>query len=150
MRHALLACVITVAIAVPCAAQDEKSSVKPARKGDAITVKGCLAGGALEATESEALDATGLLVSGMTFRLTGDKNLLKDLREKHDRHVVSVRGVLKSDLPQQEGQSRNVGRMRITIGGVTPTPNSPHAETRRPLPVLEVKSFNGGDTGCGR
>jgi hypothetical protein len=86
----------------------------------------------------------------MTFRLTGKKDLLKQLREKHDRQVVSVRGVLKSDLPREEGQSRNVGRMRITIGGATPNPNSPYAETRRVLPVLEVRSFDGGETSCAR
>jgi hypothetical protein len=108
-----------------------------------------LRGGALEATESEALDATGLLAGGLTFRLTGDKSLLKQLREKHDGKVVEVRGVLKSDLPHPSGGSQSLGKMRIRIGAPTPSPNSPDAESRRVLPVLEVKSFDGaGATAC--
>ncbi|MGH9370855.1 MAG: hypothetical protein ACRD15_04925 [Vicinamibacterales bacterium] len=150
MRNVVLACMLLVAMSARGSAQDDKPSAKPAQKGDTITVKGCLAGGALEATEADALDGTGLLALGLTFRLTGDKSLMKQLKEKHDRKLVVVKGVLKSDLPHEEGQSRSVGRMRITIGGASPNPNSPYAENRRALPVLEVKSFDGGTTSCAR
>ncbi len=147
----LVVIVLVAAMSSLAVAQEEKTPAKPAEKGDTITVKGCLDGGALVATESGALDSTGLLAAGLTFRLTGDKAVLKELREKHDHKVVSVRGVLKSDLPRQEGQSRSVGRMRITIGGANPNPNSPHAESRRSLPVLEAKSFEAvADISCGR
>jgi len=142
--------ILTLAMTVAAAAQQEKPASKPVQKGDTIAVKGCLAGGALEATESEALDSAGWLAGGLTFRLTGDKALLKQLREKHDRKLVAVKGVLKSDRPQEAGQSRNVGRTRITIGGEVPNPNSPDVQSRRALPVLEVKSFDGGSTPCGR
>jgi hypothetical protein len=134
-------------------AQDEKQpGAKAPKKGDTITVKGCLDGGVLVATESDALEATGLLATGITFRLTGDKRLLKELRDEHDHRVMSVRGVLKSDLPRLEGQSRNLGRMRITIGGANPNPNSPQAmESRRSLPVLEARTFERvADITCGR
>jgi hypothetical protein len=143
MRTAVLVGAIVVAASLTGVAQDEKGRSKPVRKGDTISVTGCLRGSALEATESDALEATGVLVGGMTFRLTGDKNLVKQLREKHDGKVVAVKGVLKSDLPQQSGQSRSVGKMRIAIGAPAPSPNSPEAESRRALPVLEVKSFDG-------
>ncbi len=152
MRTAVLVCVLLAVVGTRAVAQqDEKPVAKPVQKGDSLRVTGCLAGGALEATESEALESSGVLVGGLTFRLTGDKALLKQLRDKYDRQVVAVTGVLKSALPQQEGQSRTVGRTRITIGGATPNPNSPHAENRRALPVLEVKSFDGVATiSCGR
>jgi hypothetical protein len=146
---AALTLLFAACIAAPNAQEDRAKSKVPG-KGDAIAVKGCLVGGALEATESEALDATGLLAGGLTFRLTGNKATLKEMRTKHDRRLVSVKGTLKSDLPQAGGQGRTFGRTRITIGGATPSPNSPQAETRRSLPVLEVTSYDGGSTECGR
>jgi len=150
MRDAIVLCLFCALTIATGRAQEEKPASKPVQKGDSLSVKGCLDGGALEATEAPALEATGALASGLTFRLTGDKALLKQLRETHNGKLVSVKGVLKSDLPQQEGQSRSVGRMRITIGGASPSPHSPQAEARRSLPVLEVKSFDGGSTSCGR
>ena len=150
MRDAIVLCLFCALTIATSRAQEEKPASKPVQKGDSLSVKGCLDGGALEATEAPALEATGVLASGLTFRLTGDKALLKQLRETHNGKLVSVKGVLKSDLPQQEGQSRSVGRMRITIGGASPSPHSPQAESRRSLPVLEVKSFDGGSTSCGR
>jgi hypothetical protein len=126
--------------------QDDKSR---GRKGDSVTLRGCLNGASLDATDADEPEVQAALVGGLTFQLKGDKQLLKDLKAQHDGKVVTLKGVLKSDLLQSEGQSKTVGRMRITIGGATPNPNSPHADTRRALPVLEVKSFNGtGTTAC--
>lgn len=154
MRRAIAFCLLvgftSLAAAQDAQEPDAKPAAKPVRKGDSLTVKGCLAGGALEATEAAALEASGVLASGLTFRLTGDKKLLKDLRDSHDGRVVTVRGVLKSDLPKEAGQSARVGRMRITVGGANPSPHSPLSESRRMLPVLDVKSFDGGATACGR
>jgi hypothetical protein len=150
MRDAIVLCLFLALTITAGRAQEAKPASKPVQKGDSLSVKGCLDGGALEATEAPELEATGILASSLTFRLTGDKALLKQLRETHNGKVVSVKGVLKSDLPQQEGQSRSVGRMRITIGGASPSPHSPQAESRRSLPVLEVKSFDGGATSCER
>jgi hypothetical protein len=86
----------------------------------------------------------------MTFRLTGDKALLKQLRDEHDGKVVEVEGVLKSELPKESVATRKVGRMRITIGTPSANPASQEAETRRSLPVLEVTAFDGSTTSCGR
>jgi hypothetical protein len=147
MRDLTTFCLSLALLVAPALAQPQKPPSKPPKKGDAISVKGCLTGGALQATEVEGLEGTGLLEEGLTFRLTGNKALLKSLRDKHDRKLVAVAGVLKSDLPHLAGQTRSVGRMRITIGGVTPDPNA-IAENRRVLPVLEVKSFDGGETSC--
>lgn len=148
MRYLFLLCCLPLAVHVPVLAQTGDSP--STRKGDTLAVKGCLTGNALEATETSAPDLTGLLAGGLTFRLTGDKGLLKQLRSSHDRKLVEVKGVLKSDLAQQAGQSRNVGRVRIGIGTASPNSGRPEAETRRSLPVLEVTSFEGASTSCAR
>ncbi len=143
------AAVLMVAAGLAAGQKDTSASRAP-KKGEAIVVKGCLTGQALEATELGWVDATGALSSGVTFRLTGDRNILKQLRDEHDGRVVRVEGVLKSDLPKDSVATRSVGKVRITIGTPAASPGSQAAETRRALPVLEVKSCDGTSVTCGR
>lgn len=150
MRTAVIAIALAMLAASAATAQKGSPSSRAPKKGDAVVVKGCLSGQALEATELGSKDATGALSSGVTFRLTGDKTLLRQLRDDHDGKIVDVEGVLKSDLPRESVASRKVGRMRITIGTPAQSPNSQEAATRRSLPVLEVTSYNGSTTTCGR
>jgi hypothetical protein len=149
MRPAFVLCLFLTAASLTAAVQKEKPSTGP-KKGDAIAVRGCLTGTALEATDLRSVDVTSALASGVTFRLTGDKNLLKRLRDEHDGKVVDVEGLLKSDLPNENVQTRKVGKMRITIGSPAANPASPAAEAQRSLPVLEVKSYDGSATSCRR
>jgi hypothetical protein len=150
MRTAVIAIALAMLAASAATAQKGSPCSRAPKKGDAVVVKGCLSGQALEATELGSKDATGALSSGVTFRLTGDKALLRQLRDEHDGKIVDVEGVLKSDLPRESVASRKVGRMRITIGTPAQSPNSQEAATRRSLPVLEVTSYNGSTTTCGR
>ena len=150
MRTAVIAIALAVLAGSAATAQNGSPSSRAPKKGDAVVVKGCLSGQALEATELGSKDATGALSNGVTFRLTGDKTLLRQLRDEHDGKIVDVEGVLKSDLPKESVASRKVGRMRITIGTPAQSPNSQEAATRRALPVLEVTSYNGSTTTCGR
>ena len=150
MRTAVIAIALAVLAGSAATAQKDSPSSRVPKKGDAVVVKGCLSGQALEATELGSKDATEALSSGVTFRLTGDKTLLRQLRDEQDGKIVDVEGVLKSDLPKESVASRNVGRMRITIGTPAQSPNSQEAATRRALPVLEVTSYNGSTTTCGR
>jgi hypothetical protein len=149
IRIRVCLCVLTIGVSSMAFAQTEKGSSKEIKKGDTISVKGCLSGTALAATDLASADSTGALASGVTFRLTGDKSLLKQMREKADGKIVDVEGVLKSDLTQDGVQTRKVGKMRITIGSPAAVPGRPAAETQRSLPVLEVKSFDGSATTCG-
>lgn len=149
MRHAIALCVIVTSASLAAAPQKERPSGAP-KKGDAVTVKGCLTGTALEATELGSIDQTGGLSSGLTFRLTGNKSLLKQLRDEHDGHLVEIEGVLKSELPQENVSTRRVGKVRITIGSPAANPASPDAAARRSVPVLEVKSFDSAGTTCRR
>jgi hypothetical protein len=149
MRTLAVCLAVLATLSVAAIGQREKPSGPP-KKGDLISVRGCLTGGALEATDLGSVDATRGLSSAVTFRLTGDSSLLKKMRDEADGKVVDVQGRLKSDLPQENVQSRKVGKVRITIGSPATTPGSLAAEGKRSLPVLEVTSFEGSTTGCGR
>ena len=148
----LFSAVLAVALSSPLAAQDKpRDPTAIPKKGDPVVLKGCLRGAALEATDLGAEDSSTPLLSGLTFRLTGKKDLLKDMKQKHDGRIVEVRGTLKSDLQPQTGYGTNVGGMRITIGGPAGgASGAREAETRRSLPVVDVSGFDGSETGCGR
>jgi hypothetical protein len=149
MRHAL-----AIALLLPVGglgAQDKApSNPVPSKKGDAIAIYGCLRGSALEATDLGGGEDVSPVTQGTTFRLTGDKALLKEMKEKYDKKVVEVRGVLKSDLLPTSWAERTVGKTRISIG--TPSTGSAAAdqEAKRSVPVVEVKSYEGRDISCGR
>src|SRR5690349_9169955 len=141
---ALLGLALVIA---PVAGASWQGKDKEIKKGDAVTVRGCLTGSALEATDIERKDGATAIAAGRTFRLTGDKKLLKQLRDEHAGKVVSVEGVLKSDLrTDAAGQTANVGRVRVGIGAQSSQPGRPDSESQRSLPVLDVKSFEGGAT----
>ncbi len=85
-------------------------------------------------------------VPAMTYRLQGDKNVLKELKDKHDRMEVQVKGILRSEL-SRSGIGTDVGRTRITIGV---DPRNPTRGAEQPLPVLEAKSFEATTVSCGK
>ena len=140
-----------LSLPVPLAAQDDKP--KTPKKGDALVIEGCLRGSAVESAqamtvgaEGEARDADHIPV--LTYRLQGNKKLLKELKDKHDRTVVKVTGTLRSEL-SATGSGRDVGRTRITIGVDPRTSRSPHG-TDQAMPVLEATDFEGSSVSCGR
>ena len=146
--HIIFSLLIVALPALAAMPQDRNASAVP-KKGDTITVKGCLRGGAVEATDVDFGETPVPLADGTTFRLTG-KDQLKDLKKKHDAHLVSVTGVLKSDLTPRADATAKIGNMRVGIGAPAANPASVEAGNRRVLPVLEVKSFEGVETPCGR
>jgi hypothetical protein len=146
MRTAALS--LALAMSVSAAAWQEKPATREPKKGDSVVVRGCLDGTALVSTGMKIEDTTDERATAFTFRLTGDKNLLKKLREAHNGKVVDVTGVLKSDLPKDGGPGVQIGNTRVRIGVGSPQPGSPMDQTTRSLPVLEVKSYEGGATIC--
>ena len=149
MSRPIFLCVLLTASTIATVAAQDRSSAAVPKKGDTITVKGCLRGGAVESTDVDWGESSVPQADGMTFRLTGDKKIVNDLKKKHDAHLVSVTGVLKSDLSQRDATAK-IGNMRIGIGAPPTNPASAEAGNRRALPVLEVKSFEGAETACGR
>jgi hypothetical protein len=97
------------------------------RMGDALVVIGCIMGPTIEEVDT-----------GRTYRLTGDKAVVKELAKGHVGHMDEVSGTLKSTLVASTTRSKQVGKTRITIGAVESRSAPERGES---LPVLSVKSF---------
>jgi hypothetical protein len=140
---------IFFAVALAGTLQQEKSSDRLPKKGDSIVVQGCLKGRALESTETGLADADARMPTMWVYRLSGNKDVLKKLRDEHEGGVVEVTGILKSTLTAGDS-GKMFGNTRVRIGIVTPNdPNQANAEANRSLPVLEVKSYEGISVKCG-
>lgn len=122
------------------------------KKGDTVVIRGCLRGSAIESAQTLSVGAEGETtpedsVPALTYRLQGKKDLLKELKDKHDRRVVEVKGILRSELGGS-GIGTTVGRTRITIGVDARTGSG--ARNDQAVPVLEAQSFEGTTISCAR
>ena len=130
---------------------DPPAKEKVPAKGDAVLVKGCLDGPTLQSIETSMTDETGHLTTPFTYQLKGDKKLLRQMREDHSGNVVEVKGILKSNLPQDSAISgKTVGKTRITFGVPASSTQGAAPDQNRALPVLEVKSYEGSGARCNR
>src|SRR6185436_69925 len=137
----LVAICLSIALAVTL--PQEKPADRQPQKGDSIVVKGCLKGRSLESTETGFVNSDALSLTALVYRLSGDKNLLKQMHDQHDNSVVEVTGTLKSNLPPADGMGgMTIGKTRVRIG-TTSVGSGTTAEAGRSLPVLEVKSYEG-------
>jgi hypothetical protein len=143
-------CALAVAFGASAAAQSpEKDSQKPPANGDEVVVKGCLRDSTLESTDVGRKDREPLPMA-YTFQLKGKKELLKELREKYDNQRVDLVGILKSNLANDK-PGKDFGRARVVIGAGSNTPGAVHPMAMdQPMPVLEVKGFEGTGIACGR
>jgi len=149
VRPWLSTAVIVLTAAGVLHAQDRKLP----KKGDTVVIRGCLRGSAVESAQTMTVDAEGEtkaedLVPSLTYRLQGKKELLKALKDQHDRKVVEVKGILRSELGGS-GIGTTVGRTRITIG-VDARTGSGGARNDQAVPVLEAQSFEGTSISCAR
>ncbi len=149
MRTPLL--VLGIAAALAFTSQTDKPKVP--KKGDTVVIRGCLRGSAVEEADLMTVDAEGehnrdARVPTLTYRLQGKKDLLKELRDRHERKVVEVKGVLRSEL-SGSGIGTDVGRTRISIGVDPRVSRSPQG-TDQAIPVVEATSFEGTTVSCGK
>lgn len=143
---ALAALIIAAPIAV--ARQDPPGDEKLPKKGDTVVVTGCLEGAVLESKETVSVDESGATQAFLSYRLTGKKELLKQLRDGHNGRVVEVTGVLKSTIqPPGQLRGKQVGKnTRIVVGiGSGQQPLTPEMPM---LPVLDVRSWTGLASFC--
>ena len=113
---------------------------KPPKRGDVIVTKGCVRGAVLESAELTGPGSATGVMDLFTFRLTGDKKVLQEIRKEHDGHSDVITGELRTDLPTEvETRGTKIGNTRITIGagGSRGMMNDPPP----PMPVLKVTSI---------
>lgn len=137
--------VLSLSLTAAPAARQDAGSDKPPRKGDRVVVRGCISGPLLEGIE--ATRQTPAFPPGLTFRLSGDKSLLKKMRNEENGRKVEISGVLKSDLRQDGTPGKQVGKTRIVVGVGTTDTMQQQAPPHRP--VIEVKSYEPLAVACG-
>jgi hypothetical protein len=139
--------VLALIVTTPLAAQQSDKPKIP-KKGDVIVVEGCLRGSAVESADLLIVDEEGTpraqnQVPRLTYRLQGNKSVLKELKQKFDRMVVQVKGTLRSEL-SRSGVGTEIGGTKVMIG-VDPK----NARTAsQPMPVLEAQSYEGSTVSC--
>jgi hypothetical protein len=141
---------VSVAFCVALDARGQKPRDAPPepKRGETVVALGCVKGSVLESTDTESTDGTGRLTQLVTYRLTGDKDVLKVLKREHDGHIEEITGVLKSELATNEKRGKQFGKTRIVVG-VGPSARA-DGQQPQPLPVLSVKSFRHIAASCGR
>lgn len=131
----------------PAIAQDQdkdKENARPPKRGDTVIAKGCLRGSALENADLSRAEGTGRSSEIFTYRLSGDKKIIKEIRDEHDGHADVVTAELKTDLPTSSGFGKRIGNSRITIGGS----RGMGPEPPPPMPQLRVISFEHTGVTC--
>ncbi|HVL68064.1 MAG TPA: hypothetical protein VM364_12445 [Vicinamibacterales bacterium] len=123
-----------------------KEEPKQPKRGDSVTVRGCLTGSVIESSDSTVRDPGGELHHYVTYRLTGDRKLLEQIRKEHQGHLDVVKGILKSEPPTTTVHSRRIGRTSVYVGvGATSTQRNDPAPA---MPVLEVKELEHTEIRC--
>ena len=113
-----------------------------------LVVTGCLKGRVLAVSDVRQEDTqSGPIVKAKSFRVSGKKDLMKDVKE-YDGHLVDVTGIVKKSALLESGV--HVGR-NVTIGGGPPVAGSGTA-TPVPteyIPVIDAESVRSRATSCG-
>ena len=122
------------------AAQEREEKKERPKRGDVVIARGCLRGGVLENAELGSPSSTDRYAELISYRLTGDKKSLDEIRKDHDRHADIITGELRTDLPTHtEARGGKIGNTRIVVGAGPSRPMMPDGPP--PLPVLKVTSF---------
>ena len=141
----MLTALLLFALTLPPLAQEKSTGeIKPPKRGEKVVVKGCIANATVDSNEVTGADKESRYFEFVTFRLTGDKKVLDDIRKDHVGHADVLQGELRSDLPKPGQPGMGVGNSRVTFGvsrGMAP-------EQAPPLPVLKVSSIDHTGINC--
>jgi hypothetical protein len=106
--------VLTLAAAPLFAQQRLPEADSTPTKTALTTIDGCVEGMALMATSSVVTDVTGLLEAGITYRMTGSKEIKAQIK-KMSGWMVRVTGVVQNppaDLPK----GKKLGKATVFVG----------------------------------
>jgi len=135
----MLTALLLLALTLPASVQEKSTGeIKPPKRGDLVVVKGCVANATIDSNEVTGSEKESRYFEFVTFRLTGDKKVLDEVRKEHAGHSDVLHGELRSDLPKPGQAGKLVGNSRVSIGvgrGMQPEPSPP-------LPVLKVTSID--------
>lgn len=132
--------VLLFSIGISLAAQEEKPVPKDSVR---ISIPGCSRGSAFVVTESPEGERTSIEVkTGRRFRLTGNRDLLNEIKAR-EGYVIEVTGIVRrNDLTGPGGVTLGGGRVRI--GGGPPVAGSGASASRAPESanaILDVEGF---------
>jgi hypothetical protein len=141
----LTALLLLFALTLPGPVQEKSTGeTKPPQNGDLVVVKGCVANATIDSNEVTGEDKESRYFEFVTFRLSGDKKVLDEIRKEHVGHSDVLHGQLRSNLPKPGQAGKMVGNSRVTVGvgrGMLPEPAPP-------LPVLKVSSIDHTGINC--
>jgi hypothetical protein len=130
--------ILSVLLAATVSAQTPESTPVPKDSVQVVTY-GCLKGRVLKATSpassAEVDVVSGPDVTGRSFRLSGPRAVMDDVK-KHDKHLVKVVGVVLKSALMEHGAT--IGRTRVVIGA----PSSMDPGGRPPLPGVAVMDIS--------
>ena len=145
LRAILFATVFSCVVGIVCA-QERPVPGDSAR----VAIPGCVKGTAFIVTKAPENQPTqGNIAPGRRFRLSGPKDVLKDIK-KHEGRLIEVTGLIrKNDLKGPGGIGVAGGRVRIGAGvPQSPTGDPSHALTGYDQPVLDVEGWRQLDENC--
>lgn len=121
------------------------SAEGPSREAasDVVTLKGCIRGGALTAVQGEQIGRT----HDRTYRLSGPKELVGQLKSHHRGHFMQVTGRLREfdDPRATQRREKELGKVTVTAGASRGTSArlGGHA-----IPILDVVAFEHLSDSC--
>jgi hypothetical protein len=135
---------IGVTPAVPHAASGTQlPEPSPQPTSDLVVARGCVVGGAFT-----TVSPSGVTTAHRTYRLTGPRALLKQLRKDHEGHLEEITGRIQGDFAAPNVVRRKqVGKVGIVVGaghGGSGADSSRISDT----PSIEVASSRHLDDRC--
>jgi hypothetical protein len=139
---AFAAAAVAVGSAVLMAGSTQQRSDPQGPASDVVAVRGCVVAGAFT-TASRA----GVTTERATYRLTGPRGLLKQLRHDHEGHFEEITGRMSGESAGQTVRKKKVGKVAVIVGAGRGVSESSTEETFDP-PSIEVASFRHLDDRC--
>jgi hypothetical protein len=140
---ALLITVVSLAAASLTAREKSKASAN-----DMVVARGCVTGGTLTVVSGDDTDTTGPRSSTQTYRISGPKRLVQQLRKEHEGHFEEVTGRVKGEVaPPNVVRRKQVGKVGIVVGAA-PGDANPNTARVPEMPSIEVETYRHLEDRC--